>query len=47
MIECKTMYSQAFDPSHFRDDVPREFYDGFGAGYHSFYIGKVVKAMKK
>lgn len=47
VIECKTMYSQAFDPSHFRDDVPREFYDGFGAGYHSFYIGKVVKAMKK
>ena len=47
VIECKTMYSQEFDPKHFRDDVPREFYDGFQAGYHSFYIGKIVKAMKK
>lgn len=47
VIECKTMYSQEFDPEHFRDDVPRDFYDGFSAGYHSFYIGKVVKAFKK
>ncbi len=47
VIECKTMYSQEFAPEHFRDDVPRNFYDGFAAGYHSFYIGKVVKAMKK
>jgi len=47
VIECKTMYSQEFDPKHFRDDVPRDFYDGFKAGYHSFYIGKIIKAMKK
>ncbi len=47
VIECKTMYSQEFAPEHFRDDVPRNFYDGFTAGYHSFYIGKVVKAFKK
>lgn len=47
VIECKTMYSQEFAPEHFRDDVPHEFYDGFGAGYHSFYIGKIIKAMKK
>ena len=47
VIECKTMYSQEFDPKHFRDDVPREFYDGFQAGYHSFYIGKIIKAMKR
>ena len=47
VIECKTMYSQEFDPKHFRDDVPRDFYDGFLAGYHSFYIGKIIKAMKK
>jgi nitroreductase/flavin reductase (DIM6/NTAB) family NADH-FMN oxidoreductase RutF len=47
VIECKTMYSQEFDPKHFRDDVPRNFYDGFKAGYHSFYIGKIIKAMKK
>ena len=47
VIECKIMYSQPFDPKNFKDDVPREFYDGFAAGYHSFYIGKIVKAMKK
>ncbi len=47
VIECKTMYSQEFNPEHFRDDVPRNFYDGFSAGYHSFYIGKIIKAMKK
>ena len=47
VIECKTMYSQEFDPKHFRDDVPRNFYNGFKAGYHSFYIGKIIKAMKK
>ena len=47
VIECKTMYSGTFDPANFRDDVPRDFYDGFKAGYHSFYIGKIVKAMKK
>ena len=47
VIECKTMYGQEFDPANFRDDVPREFYDGFKAGYHSFYIGKIIKAMKK
>ena len=47
VIECKTMYSQEFDPKHFRDDVPRDFYDGFSAGFHAFYIGKIVKALKK
>lgn len=47
VIECKIMYSQPFDPAKFKDEVPREFYDGFTAGYHSFYIGKVVKALKK
>ena len=47
VIECKTMYSQEFDPKHFRDDVPRDFYNGFSAGFHAFYIGKIVKALKK
>ena len=47
VIECKIMYSQPFDPANFKDEVPHEFYDGFSAGYHSFYIGKVVKALKK
>ena len=47
VIECKKIYSNTFDPEDFKDDIPRNFYDGFAAGYHTFYIGKVVKAMKK
>ena len=47
VIECKKIYSDTFDPEKFTDDVPRDFYDGFEAGYHTVYIGKVVKAMKK
>ena len=47
VIECKKIYSDTFDPEKFTDDVPRNFYDGFEAGYHTVYIGKVVKAMKK
>lgn len=47
VIECKKIYSDTFDPANFKDEVPVNFYDGFEAGYHSFYIGKVVKALKK
>ena len=47
VIECKKIYSDAFDPANFKDEIPLNFYDGFEAGYHSFYIGKVVKALKK
>ena len=47
VIECKKIYSDTFAPENFKDEVPRNFYDGFSAGYHTFYIGKVVKAMKK
>ena len=47
VIECKKIYSDTFNPEDFKDEIPRNFYDRFDAGYHSFYIGKVVKAMKK
>ena len=47
VIECKKIYSDTFDPKKFKDEVPINFYDGFEAGYHTFYIGKVVKAFKK
>jgi nitroreductase/flavin reductase (DIM6/NTAB) family NADH-FMN oxidoreductase RutF len=47
VIECKKIYSDTFDPENFKDEVPSNFYDGFEAGYHSFYIGKVVNAFKK
>jgi len=47
VIECRLMYKAPFDPNAFTDDVPRNFYDGFKAGYHSEYIGEVVKVMRK
>ena len=47
VLECRTMYSQEFDPGHFRSDIPRRMYENFPAGLHSMYIGEVVKAMKK
>ena len=47
VIECKKMYTHEFDPKNFNDEVPHEFYDGFSSGFHTLYIGKVVKAMKK
>ena len=47
VIECKKMYTHEFDPKNFNDEVPHEFYDGFSSGFHTLYIGKVVKALKK
>jgi len=47
VIECRLMSKTQFSPSAFTDDVPRQFYDGFEAGYHSEYIGEVVKALRK
>jgi len=47
VIECRLMYKAPFDPANFTDDVPVKFYDGFEPGYHSEYIGEVVRMMKK
>ncbi|MCQ2212483.1 MAG: FMN-binding protein [Bacteroidaceae bacterium] len=47
MIECKIMYSATFDPSRFKDDVPKNMYSNFPAGLHTAYTGRIVKAMKK
>jgi len=47
VIECRLLYKAPFDPAGFTDDVPRKFYDGFDAGYHSTYIGEVVAAWHK
>lgn len=47
MIECKIMYSAPFDPSRFKDDVPKNMYANFPAGLHTAYTGKIVKVMKK
>lgn len=47
VIECRTLYAAPFDPKGFKDDVPKNFYARFEAGLHSFYIGEVVRAMKR
>jgi len=47
VIECRLMYKAPFSPDGFTDDVPREFYKDFPAGYHSMYIGEVVSAVRK
>lgn len=46
-IECKIMYKDIFHPDCFMDSVPQKFYDGFQAGLHSVYVGKVVRIMEK
>ncbi|MBQ1725589.1 MAG: flavin reductase [Muribaculaceae bacterium] len=47
VIECRTMYAAPFDPQYFRDEVPRNMYAHFPAGFHTMYIGEVVGAWKK
>lgn len=47
VIECETMYAEPFDKAAFRNQVPKKLYADFPAGVHSFYIGEVVKALKR
>lgn len=47
VIECRTMYAAPFDPTCFKDEVPRRMYANFPAGFHTMYIGEVVSAWKK
>ena len=47
VIECRTMYAAPFDPKCFKDDVPKQMYSNFPAGFHTMYIGEVVNAWKK
>ena len=47
VIECETMYADNFNKKAFRNDTPKDFYARFPDGIHTFYIGEVVKAMKK
>ena len=46
VIECETMYGAPFQPSGFRSDAPRRFYQR-SPGLHSMYIGRVVGAWRK
>lgn len=47
VLECAIMYSGQFQPSNFRNEVPRNMYANFPAGVHYEYIGDVVGAWKK
>jgi len=47
VLECAIMYGGQFQPSLFRNDVPREMYANFSAGVHYQYVGDVVGAWKK
>ncbi len=47
VLECAIMYGGSFQPSMFRNDVPRDMYANFPAGVHYQYVGDVVGAWKK
>lgn len=47
VIECATMYSAPFDPTHFRNEVPQKTYANFPAGIHTMYLGQIVGAWRK
>lgn len=46
VLECETIYKDAFRMDCMNDEV-KQFYDGFKAGVHHFYIGNIIKALKK
>ena len=47
VIECETMTAWHQTAQDFRNDTPKQWYDGFEAGIHTVYIGEVVGAWKK
>ena len=47
VIECETMTAWHQTEADFRNNTPKEFYDGFEAGIHTVYIGEVISAMKR
>ena len=46
VLECETMYGAPFQPSGFRNNDPKNFYQR-SPGLHSMYIGRVVNAWRK
>lgn len=46
VLECELMYADAFEKENMRD-IPARLYANFPAGVHTFYIGRIVKALKK
>ena len=47
MIECETMTAWHQTESDFRNDTPRQWYNGFEAGIHTVYIGEVIGAWRR
>ncbi len=47
VIECETMTAWHQTEQDFRSQTPREWYDGFGAGIHTVYIGEVIGAWRR
>ena len=47
VIECETMTAWHQTESDFRNDTPRQWYNGFEAGIHTVYIGEVIGAWRR
>ena len=47
VIECETMTAWHQTEKDFRNNTPKEWYDGFEAGVHTVYIGEVLGAWKR
>lgn len=47
VIECETMTAWRQTEKDFRNNTPKEWYDGFEAGIHTVYIGEVIGAWRR
>ncbi len=47
VIECETMTAWHQTEADFRNDTPRQWYNGFEAGIHTVYIGEVISAWRR
>ncbi len=47
VIECETMTAWHQTEADFRNDTPRQWYNGFEAGIHTIYIGEVIGAWRR
>ena len=47
VIECETMTAWHKSEADFRNDTPRQWYNGFEAGIHTIYIGEVIGAWRR
>lgn len=47
VIECEIITVFHQQEKDFRNDTPRNFYNGFNAGIHAVYIGEIIGAWRK